>query len=120
MKKAFLFTLLLCALPYTAYGQFFDYEEPEVRIKSGMPNVFSVDNVRKISDRSGEALLNINVSVKKGRILSVSRDSGFWVVTVRTSGRSASTYVINERKFRIIGDESKKVVIHAIHWKDGK
>lgn len=101
----------------TIFGQL--YESPEIRLKTGLPNIFSVESVRQISDNDEESVLNINVVVKKGRIESVSKDGGLWVVTIRTSSKEASTYLVKDSQFKIIGEESKKVSINAIHWKDG-
>ncbi|MDR4509136.1 MAG: hypothetical protein MRJ65_13040 [Candidatus Brocadiaceae bacterium] len=114
------FTVFLCNSSPSLLGQAYYEEAPKIRVKTGLPNIFEVDNVRQISDSESESILSLSVSLKKGKILSVGRDGGFWVITVRTSSKSASTYVVSEKKFRIIGEESKKVIIHAIHWKDGK
>jgi hypothetical protein len=101
------------------YGQYYDYDVPEIRLKAGLPSVFAVENVRQISDAEGESVLNISVIVKKGRIESVSRDGGCWIVTVRSNSKEASTYLIKDSHFKIMGEESKKVTVNAIHWKDG-
>ncbi len=120
MKNKFFFLIFVWFVtPALAFGQFYDYESPEIRLKTGMPSIFAVDSVRQISDNSDESVLNIVVTVKKGRIESVSKDGGYWVVTVRTSSKDASTYLIKDSQFKIIGEESKKVAINAIHWKDG-
>lgn len=120
MKSRFFFlTFVWFVIPALAFGQFYEYESPEIRLKTGMPNIFSVDSVRQISDSSDESVLNIVVTVKKGRIESVSKDGGNWIVTVRTSSKDASTYLIKDSQFKIMGEESKKVAINAIHWKDG-
>lgn len=118
-NKIFVYVFLLWVMPFTAFGQFYDYEAPEIRLKTGLPSIFAVDGVRQISDNAEESVLNISVSVKKGKIESVSKDGGFWIVTVRTSSKEASTYLIKEGQFKIVGEESKKVMINAIHWKDG-
>ena len=97
----------------------FDYDTPEIRLKSGLPSVFAVESVRQITEGDQESVLNISVTVKKGKIESVGRDGGCWVVTVRTSGKEASTYLIKDSQFKIVGEESKKVIVNAIHWKDG-
>lgn len=109
----------LCCISFTTFGQSFDYDAPLIRLKSGLPSVFAVEGVREIYGGDEESVLNISISVKKGRIESVSRDAGCWVVTVRTGSKEASTYVIKDSLFRIVGEESKKVVVNAIHWKDG-
>ncbi|HHT9106556.1 MAG TPA: hypothetical protein ACFYD7_11910 [Candidatus Wujingus californicus] len=113
------FSILLCSIPFALYGQYYDYDVPEIRLKAGLPSVFAVENVRQISDAEGESVLNISVIVKKGRIESVSRDGGCWIVTVRSNSKEASTYLIKDSQFKIMGEESKKVTVNAIHWKDG-
>lgn len=113
------FVILLCSISFSAFGQYYDFEAPEIKLKTGMPSVFAVESVRQISDNEGESVLNVNVLVKKGRIESVSRDGGCWIVTVRASSKEASTYLIKDSQFKIIGEESKKVTVNAIHWKDG-
>ena len=118
-KKIFVYVLALCSISFTAFGQFYDYETPGIRLKTGLPSVFAVEGVRSISEGEEESVLNIVVAVKKGRIESVSRDGGCWIVTVRTSSKEASTYLIKDGQFKIIGEESKKVIVNAIHWKDG-
>ncbi|OHC05698.1 MAG: hypothetical protein A3J92_07090 [Planctomycetes bacterium RIFOXYC2_FULL_41_27] len=118
-NKIVVFVFLLCGISSTAFGQFYDYDTPEIRLKSGLPSVFAVENVRQITEGEQESVLNISVTVKKGRIESVSRDGGCWVVTVRTSSKEASTYLIKDSQFKIVGEESKKVIVNAIHWKDG-
>lgn len=111
--------LAICCTAFSAFGQFFEYESPEIRLKTGLPSVFTVENVRQVSGGDEESVLNIGVSVKKGRIESVSRDGGCWIITVRTGSKEASTYLIKDSQFKIMGEESKKVSINAIHWKDG-
>lgn len=118
-NRTFVYVLVLCCVPFAAFGQFFEYEEPLIRLKTGLPSVFAVEGVRQISGDEEESLLNITVSVKKGRIESVSRDGGCWIVTVRTGSKEASTYLIKDSQFKIVGEESKKVIVNAIHWKDG-
>ncbi len=103
----------------TTFGQSYDYETPLIRLKTGLPSVFAVESVRQIYEGDAETVLNIVVSVKKGRIESVSKDGGYWIITVRTNSKEASTYTVKDSKFKIVGEESKKVTINAIHWKDG-
>ncbi len=119
-KKVFLLVIVsvLCSVSFTALGEYYD-DAPEIRLKTGLPSLFTVESVRQISEGQDEAVLNIGVFVKKGRIESVSRDGGIWIVTVRTSSKEASTYLIKDSQFKIIGEESKKVIVNAIHWKDG-
>lgn len=118
-NKIFVCVFALCSISSLAFGQFYDYESPEIRLKTGLPSVFAVDSVRQISDGTEESVLNISVTVKKGKIESVSKDGGCWIVTIRTSSKEASTYLIKDNQFKIVGEESKKVIINAIHWKDG-
>ena len=113
------FSILLCSTPFALYGQYYDYDVPEIRLKAGLPSVFAVENVRQISDAEGESVLNISVIIKKGRIESVSRDGGCWIVTVRSNSKEASNNLIKDSHFKIMGEESKKVTVNAIHWKDG-
>jgi hypothetical protein len=110
---------LLCSISSPVFGQAYYYEDPEIRLKTGLPSVFAVQSVRQLSGNDNESVLNIIVGVKKGRIESVSKDGGFWIVTVRTSSKEASTYLIKDSQFKIVGEESKRVTINAIHWKDG-
>lgn len=118
-NKVFVCLFFLSCLSFPAFGQFYEYESPEIRLKTGLPSVFVIESVRQISGGDEESLLNIGVSVKKGRIESVSRDGGSWIVTIRTSSKEASTYLIKDSQFKIMGEESKKVIVNAIHWKDG-
>ena len=71
-NKIVVFIFLLCGISSTAFGQFYDYEAPEIRLKSGLPSVFAVENVRQITDAEQESVLNISVIVKKGKVDSVS------------------------------------------------
>lgn len=120
MKSKFFFLAFVWfIIPTLAFGQLHEYDSPEIRLKTGMPNIFTVESVRQISDSSDESVLNIVVIVKKGRVESVSKDGGNWIVTVRTGSKDASTYLIKDSQFKIMGEESKKVAINAIHWKDG-
>ncbi|MFN3532302.1 MAG: hypothetical protein ACK41Q_07300 [Candidatus Brocadia sp.] len=118
-SKIFVWVLALCCISFTAFGQAFEYEAPLIRLKPGLPTVFAIEGVREISGGEEESVLNVSISVKKGRIESVSRDAGCWVVTVRTSSKEASTYLLKDSLFKIVGEESKKVIVNAIHWKDG-
>lgn len=119
-KRVFLLVIVsvLCGVSFTAFGEYYD-DAPEIRLKTGLPSVFAVESVRQISEGQDESVLNIGVFVKKGKIESVSKDGGIWIVTVRTSSKEASTYLIKDSQFKIVGEESKKVIVNAIHWKDG-
>lgn len=118
-NKIFIAIFTWLSISTTTFGQSFDYEAPLIRLKTGLPSIFAVEGVRQIHEGDEEAVLNIIVNVKKGKIESVSKDGGHWIITVRTSGKEASTYMVKDTQFKIIGEESKKVTINAIHWKDG-
>lgn len=118
-RNMWMLVILLCGISFPVFGQYYDFDVPEIKLKTGMPSVFAVESVRQLSDNEGESVLNVNVLVKKGKIESVSRDGGCWIVTVRISSKEASTYLIKDSQFKIIGEESKKVTVNAIHWKDG-
>lgn len=115
----FVCLFVMCCSTFSVFGQSFEYEAPLIRMKTGLPSVFAIEGVREISGGEEESVLNITVSVKKGRIESVSRDAGCWIITIRTSSKEASTYLIKDSQFKIMGEESKKVIVNAIHWKDG-
>ena len=74
-NKIALLVFLHCAeYSSTVFGQFYDYDAPEIKLKSGLPSVFAVESVRQITEGDQESVLNISVTVKKGKIESVSRD----------------------------------------------
>ncbi|GJQ23778.1 MAG: hypothetical protein HRU72_08400 [Planctomycetia bacterium] len=118
-NKIFVWVWVLCSLSFPAFGQSYEYEAPEIRLKTGLPTIFTVESVRQITGNDEESVLNIGINVKKGKVESVSRDGGIWIVTIRTSSKEASTYLIKDSQFKIMGEESKKVMVNAIHWKDG-
>lgn len=118
-NRIFAWVWVLCSLSSPAFGQSYEYEAPEIRLRTGLPTVFAVESVRQITGNDEESVLNISISIKKGKIESVCRDGGTWVVTIRTSTKEASTYLIKDSQFKIMGEESKKVMVNAIHWKDG-
>lgn len=118
-NRVFVWVWVLLGLSLPAFGQSYEYEAPEIRLRTGLPTVFTVESVRQITGSDEESVLNIGISIKKGKIESVSRDAGTWVVTIRTSSKEASTYLIKDSQFKIMGEESKKVMVNAIHWKDG-
>lgn len=93
-------------------------DAPYVRLKHNLPNVMKVTNVRVYSDSSTSAKISIWISVKKGKIVSVGRSKGDWIITLRTRG-SVSTYVVSEKSFKIAGEESKSVKIRAMHFIEG-
>ena len=86
-----------------------------VKLKHGLPNILKVSNVRVYSDSSTSAKISIWVNVKKGKIVSVARGKGDWIITIRTPGQ-VSTYVVAEKSFKVVGQESKAVKIRALHF----
>ncbi|MBM4053169.1 MAG: hypothetical protein FJ264_00555 [Planctomycetes bacterium] len=118
-NRIILFVFFVLNIPVIAYGQFIDLESQQIRLKTGLPSVFTVNNARQISGNDEEAVLSVNITLKSGRIESVSKDGGYWIITVRTNSKSASTYLIKDSQFKIAGEESKKVIVSSIHWKDG-
>ncbi|MCP5007292.1 MAG: hypothetical protein GY941_25630 [Planctomycetes bacterium] len=86
-----------------------------VRLKHGLPNVLKVTNVRVYSDSATSARISVWIDVKKGKIVSVSRGGGEWLITVRTRGK-VSAYLVPEKSFKIVGEESKSVKIRALHF----
>ncbi|MCR4292419.1 MAG: hypothetical protein NUV76_06040, partial [Candidatus Kuenenia sp.] len=117
--KIILFLFLLFTMPVIANGQFIDVGSQQIRLKAGLPSVFTISNVRQISGSEGEAVLSVTITLKNGRVESVGKDGAYWIITVRNSSKSASTYVIKDSQFKIVGEESKKVIVNSIHWKDG-
>lgn len=117
--KIILFLFLLFTMPVIANGQFIDVGSQQIRLKAGLPSVFTISNVRQISGSEGEAVLSVTITLKNGRVESVGKDGAYWIITVRNSSKSASTYVIKDNQFKIVGEESKKVIVNSIHWKDG-
>ncbi|MDR4505649.1 MAG: hypothetical protein MRK01_12820 [Candidatus Scalindua sp.] len=90
-----------------------------VRLKHGLPNVLKVTNVRVYSDSPTSAKISIWLEVKKGKIVSVSRGEGEWLITVRTRGK-VSSYLVSEKSFKIVGEETKSVKVRAIHFAEGE
>jgi hypothetical protein len=74
-----------------------------------------VTNVRVYSDSPTSAKISVWINVKNGKIVSVSRGGGDWIITLRTRGK-VSTYVVSEKSFKIAGEESKAVKIRALHF----
>ncbi len=89
-----------------------------VKLRHGLPNVLKVTNVRVYSDSPTSAKISVWINVKKGKIVSVSRGGGDWVITLRTRGE-VSTYVVSEKSFKVVGEESKAVRIRALHFSEG-
>ena len=88
-----------------------------VKLRHGLPNVLKVTNVRVYSDSSSSARISIWIAVK-GKVVSVSRGKEDWIITIRTRGQ-VSTYVVPEKSFKIVGEESKVVQIRALHFTEG-
>ena len=89
-----------------------------VKLRHGLPNVLKVTNVRVYSANSTSSKISIWIAVKKGKVVSVSRGKGDWIITIRTRGQ-VSTYVVSEKSFKIVGEESKAVQIRALHFTEG-
>ncbi|KKM14147.1 hypothetical protein LCGC14_1709030, partial [marine sediment metagenome] len=66
-------------------------------------------------DSPTSAKISVWINVKNGKIVSVSRGGGDWIITLRTRGK-VSTYVVSEKSFKIAGEESKAVKIRALHF----
>ncbi len=86
-----------------------------VKLQHGLPNILKVTNVKVYSDSPTSARISIWVNFKKGKIVSVARGGGDWIITVKTRGQ-ASTYVVAEKSFKVVGEESKAVQIRALHF----
>ncbi len=112
--RLLIFGLLIfyCSTTFAQTGDVF------VRLKHGLPNVLKVTNVRVYSDSSTSAKISVWIDVKKGKVVSVSRGKGDWIITIRTRGQ-VSTYVVSEKSFKIVGEESKAVKIRALHFSEG-
>lgn len=89
-----------------------------VKIRHGLPNILKVTNVRVYSDSSTSVKISVWINVKKGKIVSVSRGGGDWIITLRRRGE-VSTYVVSEKSFKVVGEESKAVRIRALHFTEG-
>jgi hypothetical protein len=103
------FSILYCSM---AFAQ---NRDVSVKLKHGLPNILKVTNVRVYSDSHTSSKISIWVNVKKGKIVSVARGTGDWIITVRTRGQ-VSTYVVSEKSFKVVGQESKAVKIRALHF----
>ncbi|ODS30878.1 MAG: hypothetical protein SCARUB_04007 [Candidatus Scalindua rubra] len=112
--RLLIFGLLIfyCSTTFAQKGDVF------VRLKHGLPNVLKVTNVRVYSDSSTSAKISVWIDVKKGKVVSVSRGKGDWIITIRSRGK-VSTYVVSEKSFKIVGEESKSVKIRALHFSEG-
>ena len=86
-----------------------------VKLKHGLPNILKVTTVRVYSDSPTSTKISIWVNVQKGKIVSVARGKGDWIITIRARGQ-VSTYVVAEKSFKVVGEESKAVEIKALHF----
>ncbi len=93
-------------------------ENTFVKLRHGLPNVLKVTNVRVYSDSPTSARISIWIDVRNGKIVSVSRGQGDWIITIRSRGQ-VSTYVVSEKSFKVVGEESKAVQIRALHFTEG-
>ena len=105
------FSIFYCSTAFAQEGDNF------VKLRHGLPNVLEVTNVRVYSDSPASAKISIWIAVK-GKVVSVSRGKEDWIITIRTRGQ-VSTYVVPEKSFKIVGEESKAVQIRALHFTEG-
>lgn len=106
------FSIFYCSAAFAQEGDNF------VKLRHGLPNVLKVTNVRVYSDSPASAKISIWIDIKNGKIVSVSRGQGDWIITLRTHGQ-VSTYVVSEKSFKVVGQESKSVSIRALHFSEG-
>ncbi len=109
--RLLIFALLLfcCSTVFAQSGDVF------VKLRHGLPSIMKVTNVRVYSDSPTSAKISVWVNVKKGKVISISRGGGDWIITLRTRGE-VSTYVVSEKSFKVVGEESKTVKIRALHF----
>ncbi len=110
--------LILCLSLFYCSMAIAQDRDTSVKLKHGFPNTLKVTSVRVYSESSTSAKISIWISVKKGKIVSASRDKGDWIIALRTRGQ-VSTYVIAEKSIKVVGQESKKVQIRALHFTEG-
>jgi len=110
--------LVICFSIFYCSMAFAQRRDVSVKLKHGLPNILKVTNVRIYSDSPTSAKISIWVNVKKGKIVSVARGKGDWIITIRTRGQ-VSTYVVAEKSFKVVGQESKAVKIRALHFTEG-
>lgn len=106
------FSIFYCSTAFAQEGDNF------VKLRHGLPNVLKVTNVRMYSDSPASAEISIWIDIKNGKIVSVSRGQGDWIITLRTHGQ-VSTYVVSEKSFKVVDQESKAVSIRALHFSEG-
>ncbi|MBC8554250.1 MAG: hypothetical protein H8D23_31970 [Candidatus Brocadiales bacterium] len=102
-------SIFYCSIAFT------QSRDISVKLKHGLPKILKVSNVKVYSDSPTSSKISIWVNVKKGKIVSVARGKGDWIITVRTRGQ-VSTYVVAENTFKVVGQESKAVKIRALHF----
>ncbi len=110
--------LILCLSLFSCSMVMAQDRDSSIKLKHGFPNILKVTSVRVYSDSSTSAKISIWMTVKKGEIVSVSRGKGDWIITLRTRGQ-VSTYVVAEKSFKVVGQESKAVKIRALHFIEG-
>lgn len=103
------FSIFYCSITFAQSGDNF------VKLKHGLPNILKVTNVRMYSDTPSCVKISVWINVKSGKVLSVSRADGDWIITIRSHGQ-VSTYVVAEKSFKVTGEESKSVKIRALHF----
>ena len=108
-------TLVIGLSIFNCSATFAQSRDVSVIPKHGLPNILKVTNVRVYSDSPTSAKISIWVNVKKGKIVGVARGKGDWIITIRTHGQ-VSTYVVTEKSFKIVGQESKAITIMALHF----
>lgn len=111
-------TLILCLSIFFCSIAIAQNRDVSVKLKHGLPNILKVTGVRVYSDSSTSAKISIWITVKDGKIVSVNRGKGDWIITLRTRGQ-VSTYVVEEKSFKVVGQESKTVQIRALHFTEG-
>jgi hypothetical protein len=112
--RLLIFSLLL----FCCSSVFAQEDDVFVKLRHGLPNIMKVTNVRVYSDSPTSAKISVWINVKKGKIVSISRGGGDWIITLRTHGE-VSTYVVSEKSFKVVGEESKVVTIRALHFTEG-
>jgi len=108
-------SLILCLSLFCCSIAIAQNRDDSVKLKHGLPNILKVTSVRVYSDSPTSAEISVWIAIKSGKIVSVSRDKGDWIITLRTRGQ-VSTYVVAEKSFKVIGQESKAVNIRALHF----
>jgi len=108
-------SLILCLSLFCCSITIAQNRDDSVKLKHGLPNILKVTSVRVYSDSPTSAEISVWIAIKSGKIVNVSRDKGDWIITLRTRGQ-VSTYVVAEKSFKVIGQESKAENIRALHF----